>query len=72
MSRRAASDASKLKLTSLLEETEYDTLDEAIAAAMAEVEPGGTVSVHAEDCESDDGEDGCTCEPLILTVGAKA
>lgn len=55
-----------------LGEDEYDTLDEAIAAAMAEVEPGGTVSVHAEDCESEDGEDGCTCEPLILTVGAKA
>ena len=51
---------------------EYDTLDEAIAAAMADLDPGGVVTVHAEDCKSDDGETGCTCEPLTLTVGAKA
>lgn len=73
MTRRAASGVLKSKPTSSPEVTEFDTLDEAITAAMAEVEPGGTVSVHAEDCESDDGETGCTCEPLVITVGgAKA
>jgi hypothetical protein len=51
---------------------EYDTLDEAIAAAMAELEPGGVLQVHSEDCQSEDGEEGCTCEPLSLTVGARA
>lgn len=51
---------------------EYDTLDEAIAAALAEIEPGGYLEVHAEDCESEDGEENCTCEPLTLTVGAQA
>lgn len=51
---------------------EYDTLDEAIAAAMADLDPGGLLTVHAEDCESEDGETNCTCEPLTLTVGARA
>lgn len=50
----------------------YDTLDEAIVAAMAELEPGGRLDIHAEDCESEDGETGCTCEPLSLVKGAEA
>lgn len=53
-------------------ENGFDTLDEAIAAAMTELDPGGVLTVHAEDCESEDGEDGCTCEPLTLVMGAQA
>lgn len=51
----------------------FPDLDEAIAHAMADVGEGGIVSIHATDCElSEDGEDTCTCEPMTLTVGAKA
>lgn len=53
-------------------EATFDTLDEAIAAALADLEPGGTLSIHADDCESEDGETGCTCEPLVMTTGAEA
>lgn len=51
---------------------EYDTLEEALAVAMDGMEEGGTVTVHAEDCQSDDGETNCTCEPLTLNIGARA
>jgi hypothetical protein len=51
---------------------QYETIDEAIAAALADLEPGGRLDIHAEDCESEDGETGCTCEPLRLTKGAEA
>lgn len=51
---------------------EYETIDEAIAAALAELERGGVLTIHGEECESEDGEEGCTCEPLVLTVGAQA
>lgn len=50
----------------------FDTLDESIARAMSELDPGGVLTIHAENCESEDGEDGCTCEPLTLVVGAQA
>ena len=51
----------------------YDTLDEAIAAALSELDPGGVLSIHAEDCElsEEDGEV-CTCEPLEMITGAQA
>lgn len=52
---------------------EFETLEEALAAAMEGLEPGGTVTVHGEDCQSEDGEsETCTCEPLTLVVGAQA
>jgi hypothetical protein len=47
----------------------YDTQEEAIAAALAEIEPGGIVSVHALDCEMEDDEDECTCTPMVIQVG---
>lgn len=50
----------------------FPTLDEAIAAALAESAPGEIVVVHAAHCEADEDGDGCTCEPLELTVGAQA
>ncbi len=54
------------------EEPTYETLDEAIAVALSELEPGGTLSVHSEDCELVDDESECTCVPLVLTTGATA
>lgn len=54
------------------DEPEFDTLDEAIAYALADVGPGGVVTIHDEKCESEDGEEGCTCEPMVLAVGAEA
>lgn len=56
----------------------YATQDEAIAAALAESAPGEIVEVHTEHCQIvEDPETGdliapCTCEPLFLTVGARA
>ena len=51
---------------------EFETLDEAVAAALAELDPGGRLDIHAEDCTSEDGETGCDCEPLVLVKGAQA
>lgn len=45
-----------------------DTLDEAIAIAMADLEEGGEVHIHAQDCKYDAAKnDGCTCEPRVIT-----
>lgn len=55
------------------DERGYETIEEAIAAAMAELDPGGIVQIHDADCEQDDADETkCTCEPLELVVGAKA
>lgn len=60
------------------EYTTYPTQDEAIGVALAESVPGEIVEVHDAACEIDeDPETGdvvepCTCEPLVLTVGAEA
>jgi hypothetical protein len=55
----------------LSDETEpgFATRDEAIAAALAELEPGGTLAVHADECEMVDDEDQCTCTPMLIQVG---
>jgi hypothetical protein len=55
------------------EEGEYNTLDEAIAAAMEGLDDGGILTIHSEECESEEGEDDdCTCTPLVLKKGAAA
>lgn len=54
------------------DEPTYETLDEAIAVALSELEPGGVLSIHAEHCELVDDESQCTCDPMELTTGAKA
>jgi hypothetical protein len=52
---------------------EFETLDEAVAAALAELAPGGRLDIHEEDCTSEDGsEESCDCSPLILYKGAEA
>lgn len=53
-------------------EYEYETLEEAIAVALEALDPGGRLDIHQDSCESEDGEHGCTCEPLVLTKGAEA
>lgn len=63
------------------EVTEYDSLEEALAAAMSDADPGCVVIVHEADCKHD-GEDDETCacvptamiagNPLALIAGARA
>lgn len=55
------------------EADEFETIDEAIAEALAQVGPGGVVSIHDEDCEHDgEREESCTCMPMELVKGATA
>jgi hypothetical protein len=55
------------------DEPTYETIDEAIAVALSELEPGGTLSIHAEDCALvDEDAEECTCSPMVLTTGATA
>ncbi len=52
------------------EVTEYDSLEEALAAAMTDAPPGCVVVVHDADCNQDgEDDDVCTCVPLALVVG---
>jgi hypothetical protein len=47
----------------------YETLEEAVAALIASLEPGAELWLHHEDCEIQTGasEDDCTCIPRKLT-----
>jgi hypothetical protein len=54
------------------DEITYETFDEAVAAALAELEPGGVLTLHHETCALVDEETECNCTPLELTVGATA
>jgi hypothetical protein len=60
------------------EYTNYATQDEAIAAALEESSPGEIVAVHEVTCKGREEPNppydvvGCTCDPLVLTVGAVA
>ncbi len=57
----------------MIESEEYETIDEAIAAALSQVPDGGSVVIHAEDCAHDgENDESCDCTPLELTKGAKA
>ena len=48
----------------------YATREEAIGVAMREAGPDGIVVVHEAHCASVDGEDGCTCEPVVMRAQA--
>ena len=63
---------SKRETLPIGDEDGYDTRDEAIAVALAELDPDGVLQIHADDCEMVDDEDQCTCIPLTLTKGAEA
>jgi hypothetical protein len=58
--------------------TTHPTQDEATAAALRESVAGDQVVVHEAECaskearSSEEAEARCTCEPLVLTVGATA
>jgi hypothetical protein len=54
------------------DEPTYETIDEAIAVALSELEPGGVLVLHHETCGLVDDESECTCIPMELTVGAQA
>ena len=52
----------------------YDTLDDAIRALKAQLEPGAELALHSEECAIVEGQDddSCTCVPTILIGGAQA
>lgn len=54
------------------EVAEYDTFDEAYAALMAQLEPGGSIDLHEETCGLVVDEPQCTCTPHRITKGAVA
>jgi len=56
-------------LPTLAEVAEFDTLDEAIAAALADLDEGGVVAIHAEDCAGDDDGDGRDCDVVEIRKG---
>lgn len=51
---------------------EYETFDEAYAALMAQLEPGGCIDLHEEDCALVVDGPECTCTPHRITKGAEA
>ena len=50
----------------------HETLEGAIAEAMIDAKQGEQIVIHDGECEIDDDFDGCTCEPLIVTVNRGA
>lgn len=48
---------------------EFDSLDDAIAAALADLDDGGVVAIHAEDCAIDEDGDGCDCDVVEIRKG---
>jgi hypothetical protein len=50
----------------------FDTFDEAYAALMASLEPGGWIDLHEEHCALVADEPECTCTPHRITKGAEA
>ncbi len=54
------------------ETAEFNTFDEAYAALMASLEPGGWIDLHEEHCALVSDESECTCVPHRITRGASA
>lgn len=54
------------------EVVEYATFDEAYAALMASLDPGGSIDLHEEDCGLVTDGPECTCTPHRITKGAQA
>lgn len=51
----------------------YATQDEALAALLAESQPGDRIDIHEDECGTGKGSDErCTCEPMVIVVGAAA
>ena len=51
---------------------EYETFDEAYAALMASLEPGGSIDLHEEDCALVVDGPECTCTPHRIIKGPAA
>lgn len=52
---------------------EYDDKDEAIRAALDELEPGGTLTVHEQYCVTGFmGPGMCSCNPKTWTYGGNS
>jgi hypothetical protein len=55
--------------------SKHKTQDEAIAAAVRDLEPGGEVVIHAPHCQQRDDraddDSACTCTPMCLRVGER-
>lgn len=56
----------------------FASLDEAVAEALRDAPAGDIVEVHGTECDGREESDppydviGCTCEPMVLVVGAEA
>lgn len=51
---------------------EFETFEAALAALYSQLDPGGSIDLHHEDCAlALDGPE-CTCTPMRLTSGAQA
>lgn len=49
----------------------FETIEEAIAEAMRQLDGDGVVAIHDADCAHDGkSDDTCTCTPLELPLGA--
>lgn len=51
---------------------EFDTFDDALAALYSQLDPGGSIDLHHEDCALALNGPECTCTPMRLTSGAQA
>lgn len=51
---------------------EFDTFDEAYAALMAQLDPGGSIDLHEETCALVVDGPECDCTPHRITKGAQA
>jgi hypothetical protein len=51
---------------------EFDSFDEAYAALMAQLDPGGSIDLHEETCALTRDEPECDCTPHRITKGAQA
>lgn len=53
--------------------SKHSTQEEAIAAAAADLEPGGVVEIHEPHCarrgDKVDDPDACNCRPMEMIVG---
>lgn len=46
----------------------FETQWEAVCAAAAELEEGGTVWIHRDDCEDPEDSSDCPCGPMPLEI----
>jgi hypothetical protein len=51
---------------------EFETEDDALAAALQMCSPGEAIQIHEAECNVKDDGYGCTCEPTFLRTGAIA